>query len=168
MNTSIPTSQITTLSELELPKSNIQRSIKNVIGNKMVQKEAKIAISKAVVVFVSYLTCRAHSSSTQRTFTKTQIEAALLDCGFDVDYLPLIEEKYKLHIERQSLKKMKATSTKKIDTLNDDDEAVVNEEEDEDDDASIVNNNANDNDEEDPIDEETQIQEEEDDMKVDY
>lgn len=169
---------ITTLSELELPKSNVQRSIKAVIGNKMVQKEARVAIGKAVVVFVSYLTCRAHSASTSRSFTKAQIEAALVDCGFESDFLSLIEEKYKQHIERQSLKKIKATSS--IDAGDDDDNDIIdeknitdNDDTDNDDDNGIGNesNRIAGDDDDDDDDDETQmaptITEQEDDMKDD-
>lgn len=45
-----------TILDLEMPKAVVLRRIKHAVDGKPFQKEAKLALTRAVTVFISYLT----------------------------------------------------------------------------------------------------------------
>ena len=90
-------------SEVEVPKTSIQRIVRDNPEHMLVQKDAKLALTKATTIFIAYLTAMAASvkskpntnnkkSNTTATLTEEDMRAALKACGFG-EWEDVIESK---------------------------------------------------------------------------
>ena len=80
------------IQELELPRNAIVKLIKNSTEGKLLQKDAKTAVSRAATYFVSYLTATAQEQATaagQKTVGANHLYTALEDIGWS-EWIPLL------------------------------------------------------------------------------
>ncbi|KAI9305741.1 histone-fold-containing protein [Cunninghamella echinulata] len=87
---------MTSIEELELPKANVARVLKNALPQgTALQKNAKLAVGKAATVFISYISSLANDvakSSNHKTITTADVFKAMETAELD-SLMPKLKER---------------------------------------------------------------------------
>ncbi|KAI9270444.1 histone-fold-containing protein [Phascolomyces articulosus] len=106
---------MSSIEDNELPKANISRVLKTALPpGTALQKEAKVAVSKAATVFINYLSTVANDtakSANHKTISAPDVFKAMEVLEFD-DLIPALRESFTVFQQLQSDKKQKKKEKK--------------------------------------------------------
>ncbi|KAI7855193.1 histone-fold-containing protein [Circinella umbellata] len=121
---------MSSIEDNELPKANISRVLKNALPpGTALQKEAKLAVSKAATVFINYLSTVANDtakSANHKTISAPDVFKAMEVLEFD-DLIPALRESFTGNITIYCLHKQK--SGQEVDEEDDEEEEEEEDEE---------------------------------------
>ncbi|KAI3661146.1 hypothetical protein MP638_000483 [Amoeboaphelidium occidentale] len=80
------------MDELDLPKASLQKIIKNELPGMATQKDARVALTKASTVFISYIT--AIATEMNKKVSHEEIMKALVEADFN-EIAQEVKETYK-------------------------------------------------------------------------